>query len=341
MIKYTTGDLLKSNADALVNTVNCEGYMGKGIAYQFKLQYPENNKDYIKACRNGALTIGKLHFFNEKNKLIINFPTKDKWREKSKLEYIEKGLDQLVTLIKEKNIKSIAIPPLGSGNGGLVWAEVKHIIQRKLDEVSSDVDILIYEPSINYIAKPSEEPKLSLSALILMEIKRRLNTFDKTRLQKTAFFCDLPYNERYFNFKKHKYGPYDNSIMIISKSIKEFQDYHNVKEVNVVYSILYKKVISESVEKKLSIMLPRIEAATELVNSIKSNHELECLSTIAYIIDINGILDENSIIKLFNSWSSDKALRFNDKEIKDGILRLIKLGIINETLVGYSVNKEY
>ena len=99
MISYTSGDLLQSSADALVNTVNCEGYMGKGIAYQFKLRYPENNKDYIKACKNGTLQIGRLHYFRERSKVIINFPTKDKWRAKSKLEYIDKGLDELVKLI--------------------------------------------------------------------------------------------------------------------------------------------------------------------------------------------------------------------------------------------------
>ena len=84
MFFYTTGDLLQSDADALVNTVNCEGYMGKGIAYQFKLKFPNNNKDYIKACKSGVLRPGKLHFYREAGKIIINFPTKDKWRESRK-----------------------------------------------------------------------------------------------------------------------------------------------------------------------------------------------------------------------------------------------------------------
>jgi O-acetyl-ADP-ribose deacetylase (regulator of RNase III) len=96
VIVYTTGNLLNSSADALVNTVNCEGYMGKGIAYQFKLQYPETNIDYVKACKRGTLRIGKLHYFTEKGKLIINFPTKDKWRANSKIEYIANGLDELL-----------------------------------------------------------------------------------------------------------------------------------------------------------------------------------------------------------------------------------------------------
>ena len=99
MFFYTTGDLLQSDAEALVNTVNCEGYMGKGIAYQFKLKFPNNNKDYIKACKSGVLRPGKLHFYREAGKIIINFPTKDKWREKSQIKYIEDGLDSLILLI--------------------------------------------------------------------------------------------------------------------------------------------------------------------------------------------------------------------------------------------------
>ena len=137
MLTYTTGDLLKSDAKALVNTVNCEGYMGKGIAYQFKLQFPENNISYINACKNGNLKIGTLHYYKEKEKLIINFPTKNKWREKSHINYIEKGLDQLILLIAELKISSIAIPPLGSGNGGLIWADVKSIIEKKLTPLST------------------------------------------------------------------------------------------------------------------------------------------------------------------------------------------------------------
>lgn len=95
MFFYVTGNLLKSDAEALVNTVNCEGYMGKGIAYQFKLQFPENNFNYIKACKSGYLRPGKLYCYREQGKTIINFPTKDKWREKSRLEYIDSGLGEL------------------------------------------------------------------------------------------------------------------------------------------------------------------------------------------------------------------------------------------------------
>ena len=136
MIRYATGNLLESNAQALVNTVNCEGYMGKGIAYQFKQYFPEMNDEYVKQCKSNKLAPGILFCYKTKDKIIINFPTKDKWREKSKKEYIIAGLNELVKVIEQYNIKSIAIPPLGSGNGGLIWSEVKQIILDKLSVVS-------------------------------------------------------------------------------------------------------------------------------------------------------------------------------------------------------------
>ena len=337
MIKYTTGNLLKSSAEALVNTVNCEGYMGKGIAYQFKLQFPENNKDYVKACKSGKLTVGKLHYFKENGKLIINFPTKNKWRANSKMEYIEDGLDELIKLINIKGIKSIAIPPLGSGNGGLIWAEVKLLIEKKLSIINEEVQIYIYEPSQNYTSKPTIEPKLSVSALILMKIKKKLIKFNTLRLQKTAYFLNIFLNQKYFKFEKHKYGPYDNSIAIISRNIREFQDYHNVKNTEEAYSILYNKIISNKVEEKLNLLGPFIDKSAQFVNSIETDHELECLATIVFLIETNKELNEEEILVKFKEWSVDKANRFSKEDIIEGISKLYKLNIIDKTFMGYSI----
>lgn len=337
MFIYTTGDLLKSTAEALVNTVNCEGYMGKGIAYQFKLQYPENNKDYIKACKNGSLRVGKMHYYQERGKIIINFPTKDRWRAKSKMEYIKNGLDELIVLIKKLDIKTIAIPPLGSGNGGLIWSEVKLLIEKKLMNLSKKIDILIYEPSKNYVSLSTIEPKLSTSGLVLMEIKEKLNKFDSLRLQKTAYFINIFSKQNYFKFKRYKYGPYDNSIAIIGKNIKEFQKYHNVRNTSEAYAILYNKIVSHKVELKLSELRVFIEQSAMFVNSINTNHELECLATITYLIEEQKSLMENEIVKCFKEWSIDKANRYSDEEIIEAVNKLNKLNIIEKTLTGYSI----
>ena len=335
MFFYVTGNLLKSDAEALVNTVNCEGYMGKGIAYQFKLQFPENNFNYIKACKSGYLRPGKLYCYREQGKTIINFPTKDKWREKSRLEYIDSGLGELKKMISDLNIKSIAIPPLGSGNGGLIWAEVKDLIICKLDDIVEQVDVYIYEPSKSYSLQPLVEPRLGASALVLMEIKHYLNQFGKLRLQKTAYFMNLFARKNYFKFIPHKYGPYDHSIDIISKNIREFQEYHKTRSTDEAKKILYNKLISESVRSTLAELLPYIQKACEFVNSINSDHELECLATICYIIEkSNGITTED-IIQNFKAWSEEKAKRFTEDEIIDGIQSLYKRGIIQKGFVGY------
>ncbi len=134
MIELGKGNLLKVDVEALVNTVNCVGIMGKGIALQFKQDYPENFKAYEKACRASEVRPGKM-FIVPTNKMqnpkfIVNFPTKRHWKGKSKIEDIKSGLTALIRDVQELGITSIAIPPLGCGLGGLRWSEVKPLIER-------------------------------------------------------------------------------------------------------------------------------------------------------------------------------------------------------------------
>lgn len=338
MINFVTGNLLESSAECLVNTVNCEGYMGKGIAYQFKLKFPENNKDYVKACKTGELTIGKLHYFREDNKLIINFPTKDKWRRKSKIEYVIQGLDELKIILPKLNVRSIALPPLGCGNGGLQWNEVKQVILEKLKDIESNYDFYIYEPSQNFKAIPKESPKLSVSSLILMEMKLNLKKFNSLRLQKTGYFMNIYLGEQYFKFEKHKFGPYDNAIPIISKNIKAFQTYYGTKNTKEAYNIAYSTIISNQSKSKLSNLTPAVLRACEYVNRVESDKDLECISTIMFLIQSRNAKSEEKIIKGFKDWSEDKSKRFNENDIKNGIQYLVQTRMIVDTLIGYEIN---
>lgn len=149
MFYFITGDLLQSDAEALVNPVNCQGCMGKGLALQFRRRFPEMYADYVEACRAGRLTPGRLHCYRTGRQFIINFPTKNKWRAKSKPEYISAGLDELVKTIRTEQLRSIAIPALGSGNGGLDWEEVRNLILAKLEPVADTTEIFIYSPDLN------------------------------------------------------------------------------------------------------------------------------------------------------------------------------------------------
>jgi O-acetyl-ADP-ribose deacetylase (regulator of RNase III) len=149
MITYVTGNLLKSEAEAWVNAVNCVGVMGKGIALQFKRAFPENFRSYQQACRDGLVRPGKMFTFRNgpsKNpRYIINFPTKRHWREKSKMEYIQNGLEAMVEEICKLGIRSVAVPPLGCGNGGLDWEEVRSLLERTFSRIP-EVQVFVYCP---------------------------------------------------------------------------------------------------------------------------------------------------------------------------------------------------
>ena len=149
MIEYCRGNLLEADVEALVNTVNTKGFMGKGLALEFKNTFPENFQAYAQACQSGQVEIGKM-FITEQQALlgprwIINFPTKQHWRDPSKLEWIDQGLEDLRKNLADNQIVSVAIPPLGCGLGGLDWQLVKPRIEDALADLSS-TRILIYEP---------------------------------------------------------------------------------------------------------------------------------------------------------------------------------------------------
>jgi O-acetyl-ADP-ribose deacetylase (regulator of RNase III) len=149
VIQYATGNLLRADVEALVNAVNTVGVMGKGVALQFKDAFPDNFLAYEDACRRGAVEIGRM-FVTETGRLegprwIINFPTKKDWRHPSKIEYVSLGLTDLVRVIRERGIKSVALPALGCGLGGLDWSEVKQAIEAALGNLP-DVDARIYQP---------------------------------------------------------------------------------------------------------------------------------------------------------------------------------------------------
>lgn len=344
MINFVVGNLFESDAFALVNTVNCEGYMGKGIAYQFKMRYPKMNAEYVKQCKSHKLRPGMLHSYLEGSKLIINFPTKDKWRKKSKMEYISSGLDALIALIKEKQIPSIAIPPLGSGNGGLIWSEVKQLIIQKLSCLDNSVDIYVYEPSTNYQAIPEVEPQLSLSALILMQIKFHLLPdkihFNKICLQKTAYFMTVLSGTNYFRFVKDKYGPYDHDIDVVAKRIKEFEKYHKVKNTNEAYEILMKKLISENTLQKMNFFTPFIIQAAAFTNHFSDSTSVEGAGTALFIVQQNHCVTTEEIIYGFKQWSDDKAKRFSETAIIYAINELEQAGFIQKTFCGYQVSNK-
>ena len=153
MVTFQEGNLLEADVEALVNTVNTVGVMGKGIALMFKERFPDNFREYAAACKTGDVRLGEM-FVTENHELvgpkwIVNFPTKDHWRSRTKLEWIEQGLKSLARVIEERRIGSIAVPPLGCGNGRLNWQDVRPVIESALSEVVG-LEATVYEPTARY-----------------------------------------------------------------------------------------------------------------------------------------------------------------------------------------------
>lgn len=217
MITYIKGNLLTDNAQALVNTVNTVGVMGKGIALQFKEQYPDNYNIYRKACKEGKLTIGQLLITTSRQfdgeKLIINFPTKTTWRKPSEYSYIQSGLVELRHKIQELGIRSIAIPPLGSHNGGLDWARVKSMIIETLGDL--DCEIRLYEPSDAIIERMKEERvNLTPARAMLLDVLCDMASYGEFisvfAAEKAVYFLQRMGAKEAFNiqFTRGFYGPY-------------------------------------------------------------------------------------------------------------------------------------
>lgn len=227
MIRFTTGNLLGAEVDALVNTVNTVGVMGKGIALMFKDRYPENFRLYAAACKAKQVATGKM-FITEANELegprwIINFPTKRHWRAPSEIEWVREGLVDLRKFLIDQDVKSIAIPPLGAGNGGLDWKQVKPEIEAALEGLSTE--ILVFEPTEQYqnVEKKSGVEKLTPARALIAELVRRYWVLGMEcsllEVQKLAWFLERAIeklnpgdNPLELRFVAHRYGPYANRL---------------------------------------------------------------------------------------------------------------------------------
>lgn len=234
MIEYRTGDILKSEAEALVNTVNCVGVMGRGIALQFKNAFPENFKAYAAACQREQVQPGRMFVFETGQltppRCIINFPTKRHWRGKSRIEDIAAGLSALVAEIRARHIRSIALPPLGSGLGGLDWAaEVRPRVEEAL-RVLDDVQVIVYEPhgapASDTMRHRREVPEMTAGRAALVELMHRyldglLDPFvTLLEVHKLMYFLQEAGEPLKLRYKAAPYGPYAENLRHVLHAIE-------------------------------------------------------------------------------------------------------------------------
>jgi O-acetyl-ADP-ribose deacetylase (regulator of RNase III) len=224
MIRTVHGDLLKQDdVDAIVNTVNCVGVMGKGIALQFKNKWPQNFVLYAAACKEGTVKPGRMLVYDAgglvKPNYIINFPTKKHWKGDSKIEFIRDGLVDLVRQVRRLKIRSIAIPPLGCGNGGLDWTKVRPLIEAAFEPLP-EVEVRLFEPSGAPDAKTmdvrTKKPRMTpgrAAILKVLELYQALNYgLSRLEVQKLAYFLQEAGEPLNLKFEKNKFGPYSDTL---------------------------------------------------------------------------------------------------------------------------------
>lgn len=340
IMKFVEGDLFESNAEALVNTVNTIGVMGKGVALQFRERFPENYALYASACKKGDITVGKM-FITATNsmmnpKWIINFPTKKHWMHKSSYDYINSGLEDLIQHTTKLGIKSIAIPPLGSGQGGLDWAKVKNILVEKLEGLQ--MDIMVYEPSSKG-KTTSYQSNINLTKpraliLALIDTYRKLG-FDTTLLevQKLAYFLQrIGQSDLRLNYKKYHYGPYahnlqhllhklENDYILTDKSILDS------KPLDIIaFNSKRLEEINDFIERKCSAEeKSRLEKVKELMDGYESPFGLELLATLDWIIkeECKSILPNPEVLQeKLKEWSDRKFSSFSISHIATALNRL-------------------
>ncbi len=312
MISFTQGNLLEADVEAVVNTVNTVGIMGKGIALMFKERFPDNFNYYARACENDEVNIGKM-FVTESKELfgprwIINFPTKTHWRVNTQLSWIQEGMHDLVRVIRENNIRSIAVPPLGCGSGGLDWREVRPVIVAALEEVR-DLEAIVYEPTKKYqnVTKRTGVEKLTPARALVAEIVRRYCVLgidcSVLEVQKLGWFLQRGINRLEardplrFEFSANKYGPYshrltklldnlDGSYLCCDKRLADASPmdliWFNPSKRDIVHVYL-----NSGEGKTFSAAL---DWSSAVIDGFESPLGMELLATVDWLVEIEGVV---------------------------------------------------
>jgi len=345
MITYKTGDILAEDTEAIVNTVNCIGVMGRGIALQFKKAFPENYKIYAAACKRDEVQPGKM-FISETGQLtnphfIVNFPTKRHWRGKSRMEDIDAGLVALVNEIQSRNIRSIAIPPLGSGLGGLEWADVRPRIEAALQGFS-DLKVVIYEPggmrSDNRANNSTDVPTMTAGRAALIGLMNRylgglLDPFvSLLEVHKLMYFMQEAEEPLRLKFTKGHYGPYAENLRHVLNKIEGhfvsgYADGGDApdKQLELVPGALEDAEIFLKDKAKTQTHLNRV---SDLVEGFESPFGLELLSTVHWVTKMEQTQSVNDVVEKIHEWN-DRKKQFSLRQIELAINILSSKGWID------------
>jgi O-acetyl-ADP-ribose deacetylase (regulator of RNase III) len=345
MIEFKQGNLIEENIEALVNTVNCVGVMGKGIALQFKQAFPENFKQYKKACDAKEVKPGQM-FTTFTGKLfpayIINFPTKNHWKGKSKIEDVASGLKDLVKEVKERNIQSIAIPPLGCGNGGLDWIRVKPMIIDAFTELP-DVRVVIFEPIgapvADKITVATDKPGMTLARALLIRLLELYElpgyTLTKLEIQKLAYFLQEAGEQLKLRYEKKQYGPYaDNLNHVLQRLeghfIRGYGDSRSERlrqrtQESQMYVLPEGSKAAHDYLERHPEANERLERVSNLINGFETPYGVEMLATIHWVAtkeDAQAAENSEKAIALAREWNERKSRLFKPSHLHKAWERL-------------------
>ena len=323
MIKLARGDILKADAEALVNTVNCAGVMGRGIALQFRKAFPECFKAYKAACDRKELRLGKMHVCDlsrlENPRLVINFPTKRHWKGKSKLADIEAGLAALVDLVRQRHIRSIAIPPLGCGLGGLEWNEVRTRIERAFRDLT-EVAVLVFEPkgapAAEVMVSDRNVPKMTVGRAALLGLMRRylgalMDPFvTLLEIHKLMYFMQGAGEQLKLRYEKAPYGPYAANLRHVLIAIEgHFITGYGDAEDAPDKQIELKPDVAEQAEEFLQAhpaTRKRFDRVVDLIGGFETPYGMELLATVHWVAGQEGAKTPEE--------AADKTYAWNDRK---------------------------
>ena len=342
MIEITRGNLLEAETEAIVNTVNCVGYMGKGIALQFKQAFPDNFTAYQKACKAGRVRPGQM-FVHETSlmfnpKYIINFPTKRHWRGKSKLEDIRSGLATLVEDVRRLGIRSIAVPPLGCGLGGLDWQTVRRKIEEAFVQVP-EVHVLLYAPvgtpDASKMPVRTVRPKMTTTRALFIKLMEQY-LFMAYRLtlleiQKLAYFLQEAGEPLRLKYEKGHFGPYAANL----NKVLEIMEGHLIRgygdsqkpdaEIELLSGAV--EVADEFLPGKDSSR-NRLDRVSDLIEGFETPYGMELLSSVHWLVvhDQPLVNIEDAAIDRIHEWSPRKFRMFKPNHIRIAWQRLKEQG---------------
>lgn len=337
MIETVGGNILEADTEAVINTVNCVGVMGRGIALQFKQAYPDNFQAYAKACDAERIRPGHMFIFSTGQivnpKYIINFPTKRHWKGKSRIEDINTGLIALVAEIRRLGIQSIAIPPLGCGNGGLDWREVEsriHAVFAGLPEIR----VLLFAPrgapKAESMPVGTSEPAMTRARALFVKLIERYcmpgYRLSLLEIQKLAYFLQGSGESLRLKFVKHTYGPYAENLNHVLQRIEG----HFIRGYGDRSKGAQIDLCSEAAKRAEAVLADdpgataRLERVGQLIEGFETPYGMELLATVHWVAkdDPQVAADDESIIAAVQAWSPRKRERFVPEHIRKAAKRL-------------------